>query len=129
MAVDTEVDLKMTEWEQRKAARAEEPKPVNKYPFEKAIPAFDRILVRVLPVENKSLIQTASAFEEPSNLGVVISKGQAVFLGGHILDIPFEVGDVVRFGITAMEDAPEFGEREERIGFIRAQDVRCFWRP
>lgn len=126
MAVDTEADQKMTDWERRKAVRAEAPKEVEKYPVAGAIPAFDRVLVKVLPVENKGLIQTAGAFEEPSNRGTVISKGQAVFLGGHVLNIPFEVGDVVQFGITAMEEVTLEGEK---YGLIRAQDVRLFWRP
>jgi chaperonin GroES len=124
MAVDLDVDEKTARWQERQNQRATEPVTEEKYPVSSAIPAFDRVLVKVLPIENKGLIQTAGAFEEPSNRGTVVSKGQSVFLGGHVLSIPFDVGDVVQFGMTAMEEVTLEGEK---YGLIRAQDVRLFW--
>ena len=89
---------------------------------------FDRVLVKIVEKVNDSVIKTANAFEEPSDIGEVISVGQAIYQGGKTVPIPFTKGDFVKFGSLTMESVKfDDAETGEKYAMIRAQDVRCYW--
>lgn len=99
--------------------------------IQNVFPAFDRVLVKLIPIpQGETLIARPSAFDEPTDLGEVVAVGKGVYVGGQFIAIPFLPGDIVKFGALSREDA-EFQEsdREHQYAFVRAQDVRCFWKP
>lgn len=99
--------------------------------IEGTIPAFDRVLVKIIPTPESelSIIASADAFQEPSDYATVVAVGQGVYFGSQVVPIPFEKGDTVRFSQNSRETA-EFWEsdHENEFAFVRAQDVRCFWK-
>jgi co-chaperonin GroES (HSP10) len=92
-------------------------------------PAFDRVLIKVLPKENTGTIVSPDAFDEPSLYGEVIAVGSGVYMGGSVYPIPFQVGDIVRYTLVSFESLTDkFSDAEPgQYGFVRAQDIRCYW--
>lgn len=106
-------------------------RPVYRHSLAGVVPAFDRVLIKVLPKETDSLIATPDAYQEPSQYAKVLAVGQGLVIGGIRAPIPFAVGDVVRYSLVSFETLPnEFSDTDpsDLLGFIRAQDVRCYWK-
>jgi len=91
-------------------------------------PILDRVLVRRLKKENKSLIQIADKYREQSRRGLVVALGHGVVLGQHFFPLTdfLKVGDQIRFGEYNAEPLDDEGDPDLLI--VRIQDVRGFFR-
>jgi len=63
-------------------------------------PILDRILLKRIEEEDKSIIQTPDAFRQKSNKGEVVALGQFFQFGGQLFPMSevLSVGDIVLFG-------------------------------
>jgi co-chaperonin GroES (HSP10) len=65
-------------------------------------PVLDRVLVREIPREKSKIVgthlQASEHYAKESDRAVVVAIGDGVPMGGVLMPIPFQVGDVVHLG-------------------------------
>lgn len=74
-------------------------------------PMNDRVLLRRVEQKDDALIVQPDAYQQKQNKGEVVSVGQGMLIGGHLIPIPLKPGDMVHFGEYNTEDVELFGEK------------------
>lgn len=84
-------------------------------------PMNDRVLLRKVAAENARMVQLPDAFVQDSDIGIVISVGDGMLIGGELRPIRLKLGDKVRYGHYNAEEIEVFGET---CILVSAFDVR-----